>query len=220
MSRLSFLWMTGLFASMVSAIEQTCAHIAAFEYACPFFFRLITAMWLVHDLACVLVPSITTQDLLLDLAAVATRIDALFASTTEAFVTWSGAGVLTTRQYISTNFPTTPSRRVVGINTTTCVFVLAAKASLCWPHVWTRWTRTCMTGELARMWTLPHTLLGTGVTTRVWWNTSCRPRIDLLLAPASVHLRESILWKITTWTAPLSRWWNIAVLEALLLCRF
>lgn len=125
--------------------------------------------------------------------------------------------VLAAWHNIATYLSTAPTTRIIRINTSSRMFMLAAEAHLRRPHVSTRRTWPSMTGKLTRVWALSHSFLSASVSARMRGQSSKRPRLHFFLTPASIRLGQYVLWQVATWTPPLSRRWNITILEVLLL---
>lgn len=129
----------------------------------------------------------------------------------------SRALVFSTGHEITTDFTTAPTVLVVGVCTSAGRLVLATETSLCRTHMGTRWTRSSVTCQLTRMRTFTDSFSATSVSAGVGWKASDCTGFDLFLTPTRIRLRQGVLWKVASWTSPLARRRNFAVLSTLLL---
>lgn len=167
MAGIFILRMTILLAMVNIAVEGSTALVGTIEHAGPLLDYSVAIVCGMLRFTCDFISTIAAKDSLFNLSTIATCIDSNFAGTAQAFVTWSRTIVLAAWHDVLADFSTAPTVFIVGIDTPSGVFVLAAKAYLGRPHVSAWWTRTSMTGELTWMWAFPNSFLSTTVSAGV-----------------------------------------------------
>lgn len=150
--------MTTLFATMSPAVVEAIAKLSTVEHAKPVVAAPLFAL-------------IRARHLLLNLAAVAFRINFDWTCSTDTCMAGSLAHVLTTRQDISTYCTAAPADVVTCLDALPLCLLLPAETHLLRTNCGARRTRAGVTYQIARM----RTRLGelaitaTGLTTRMRW---------------------------------------------------
>lgn len=158
--------MAALLAVVNAAAKGTATRVATLKRASPVFSEGLAIFG--DDMICMagfLVTSVGAENGLFHLSTIAAGINTNLASTTQALMARAWAVVLAAGHHVIADFTAAPAILVVGINTSSCVLMLAAKAHLSWTHVSTRWTGTSMTGELAGVGTLSKSFLAACIAT-------------------------------------------------------
>jgi hypothetical protein len=153
MRRVGILWVARLLASMLIAIERSCTDVRALECTSPLLHSNAAIRCDMRLTALLRLLSIMTQDVLSNLAAIASRRNTNLTLPTGTVVTRSRTTMLSTGHDFSADLATAPTVLVVGVETASCLGILAAKAGLSRPHHTARWTGPCMASDWAWMWT-------------------------------------------------------------------
>ena len=127
MTRVGVLGVTRLLTLMDTTVECAAARIGASEDARPIFDKLMTVFPNMFSMALDFITAVTAQQSLFDLSTIATSIHTNLTCSTEPFVTRSRTSVLAAWHQITTNFFAAPAIFVVGVDTATSGFMLAAE---------------------------------------------------------------------------------------------
>lgn len=129
---------TRLLATVDAAIHGVVTHVSTVEGAHPI-------------CALLLLTSIVTFQLLLNLATIASCVNFGGASTTKAFMAGALTCVLATGHHIATYSPASPTGLVIGFHTASCSLLLPAEATLFRTHGRARWTWTGVAKKVTGM---------------------------------------------------------------------
>ena len=151
MGRVSILSVARLLASMFAAIEKATTRVWALEGSSPFFDCSRFTRYSATLSAVLRLLAVTTQDILLDLTAVATCRHANMASSAGTFVAWSRAAVLSTSHQLTTHLTTAPAVFIICVYAASSDGLGAAEAVLGRAHQGARRTRTGVTSHTTRM---------------------------------------------------------------------
>lgn len=151
MRYISRLFMADLLAKMASTVIGTFANVPTFERAGP----AINFVVLLHNAAILLIAPVRARYHLLDLSAIAARLNENFAASAEPFVAALLALMLSTRHHISTPLATAPSIFVVSVDAPLTNLLLPTETSLYRSHVRTWRARSSMAHQITRMRTIP-----------------------------------------------------------------
>lgn len=157
--------MAALLAVVNVAIKGTTTRVGTLERASPVFGEGLAVFGDMICMAGFLVTSVGAENGLFHLSTIAAGINTNLASATQALMARAWAVVLAARHHVIANFTAAPAVLVVGIDTSSCVLMLAAEAHLSWAHVSTRWTGTSMTGKLAGVGALSKSFLAASIAT-------------------------------------------------------
>lgn len=138
--------MAGFFALMLSTIEIPSAGVGALEQSNPMLDSLRAICSDMGLAALLLVTSITTKNVLLDLAAIASSRNAHLTSSAQPFVAGPITAMLAAGHQFAADLAATPTILVIGVNAASGDRSLSTETELRGSHLRTRRTRARMAG--------------------------------------------------------------------------